>query len=715
MMDSLTDDDYLWNYQINRQKENLQEPFNTAIHKRRCLILTLAHSSERLNNATSCHIFEDQLLDYVEHVDNRKGINNYAKATLEIMSNIKNISKSWKSGLPNDFSNVQNVWEPLKEECENSKIKGLCGSSLPPSLINHIVDLSKTEVDERPHSSKGVVQTTLDSYKKTSSSAGDVGNTRSLYCQYSDVKKLDSALPGPKPVSQQSVPPVFKRNTLSHSLYAEPKISSRIIEQRETYSKQGSQTWKNKKKGSLYSEYSDNNKEAPEQSGIYNQPFPGGKGYYRNNKPLFSRMFENSNDDSDRNTEREYETHFKTAGHELKISNQKKFGNNNGVGRASHYDDNERRLSSMNRRTDFGRGGNDRNIQFQPQSVIKKSLGGKRSVTSKFVPPVRNNSEEDDYRSKEEMMSVDPESELDERLKNIEPRMIELIKNEIMDTGSNINWDDIAGLHFAKTTIQEIVVWPMLRPDIFTGLRRPPKGILLFGPPGTGKTLIGKCIASQSNSTFFSISASSLTSKWIGDGEKMVRALFAVARCHQPAVVFIDEIDSLLSQRSDTEHESSRRIKTEFLVQLDGASTGDDDRILVIGATNRPQELDEAARRRLVKRLYIPLPDIEARKQLVKNLMKLERNELTNEHIDEVAHLTDGYSGADMKNLCQEASLGPIRSIASKDMFQISAEQVRPVNIDDFKTALKRVKSSVSSQDLELYLKWDYQYGSGAA
>ena len=112
---------------------------------------------------------------------------------------------------------------------------------------------------------------------------------------------------------------------------------------------------------------------------------------------------------------------------------------------------------------------------------------------------------------------------------------------------------------------------PLLRPDIFTGLRGPPKSLLLFGPPGTGKTLIGKCIAAQSGSTFFSISASSLTSKWVGEGEKMVRALFAVAKVNSPSVVFIDEIDSLLSSRSDGEHESSRRIKTEFLVQLDGA------------------------------------------------------------------------------------------------------------------------------------------------
>jgi ATP-dependent 26S proteasome regulatory subunit len=122
-----------------------------------------------------------------------------------------------------------------------------------------------------------------------------------------------------------------------------------------------------------------------------------------------------------------------------------------------------------------------------------------------------------------------------------------------MEKNNNINWDDIAGLEFAKKTINEIIIWPMLRPDIFKGLRAPPRGIMFFGPPGTGKTLLGKAIACQSKSTFMSISASTLTSKWIGEGEKMVRTMFAIAAIHQPSVVFIDEIDSLLCARSDAD------------------------------------------------------------------------------------------------------------------------------------------------------------------
>lgn len=346
-----------------------------------------------------------------------------------------------------------------------------------------------------------------------------------------------------------------------------------------------------------------------------------------------------------------------------------------------------------------------------------KTLGGRVAVNSQFVCPFKRDKERPTggYSGRAHSSELGAEEVEDERLRNIDPNMIELIRNEIMDTDKSVTWDDIAGLEYTKKIIKEVVVFPMLRPDIFTGLRRPPKGILLFGPPGTGKTLIGKCIASQSKSTFFSISASSLTSKWIGEGEKMVRALFAVARVHQPSVVFIDEIDSLLTQRSETEHESSRRLKTEFLVQLDGAATSDDDRILIVGATNRPQELDEAARRRLVKRLYVPLPELEARKQIINNLLASVRHNLEEEDVARIAERSAGYSGADMTNLCKEASMEPIRSIPFNQLEDIGMEEVRHITSHDFDVALINVRPSVSRSDLNIYIEWDRTYGSGNA
>ena len=249
----------------------------------------------------------------------------------------------------------------------------------------------------------------------------------------------------------------------------------------------------------------------------------------------------------------------------------------------------------------------------------------------------------------------------------------------------------------------------MFHVDLFTGLRSPSKGLLLFGPPGTGKTLIGKCIASQSKATFFSISSSSLTSKWIGDGEKMVRALFAVARVHQPSVIFVDEIDSLLTQRTDGENEATRRIKTEFLVQFDGCGTNSEDRILMIGATNRPTEIDEAARRRFRKKLYIPLPEAAARKSIVQNLMSKQSHSLTTDQIDQIVQLTDGYSGSDMDGLIREAALGPIRDIT--DIATIQASEVRPISHHDFTQALTQVRASVSEKDLQFYLDFDKEYG----
>lgn len=222
--------------------------------------------------------------------------------------------------------------------------------------------------------------------------------------------------------------------------------------------------------------------------------------------------------------------------------------------------------------------------------------------------------------------------------------------------------------------------------------------------------MIGKCIASQAQATFFSISASSLTSKWVGESEKLVRALFTIARIKQPAVVFIDEIDSILTQRTDGEVEGSRRMKTEFLVQFDGAATSSTDRILIIGATNRPQELDEAARRRLVKRLYIPLPDYAARLTIVKTLLKQAANNLSENDFETVANMTDGYSGSDMTGLCKEASMMPLRDV--KNLETVSLKDIRAINVNDFRVAMSQVRASVSEKDLAGYLEWNQKFGT---
>ncbi|KAF9945971.1 hypothetical protein BGZ72_000803 [Mortierella alpina] len=345
-------------------------------------------------------------------------------------------------------------------------------------------------------------------------------------------------------------------------------------------------------------------------------------------------------------------------------------------------------------------------------SLKSKILGTKRP---KFKSPINKSSNNDDgSKGPQSKSPTGADEPVDDRLRNIDPKMIEAIKNEIMESYPVVTWDDISGLEHAKKTIKETITWPMLRPDIFTGLRRPPKGLLLFGPPGTGKTMIGKCIASQSKATFFSISSSSLTSKWIGDGEKMVRALFAVARCHQPAVIFMDEIDSLLTQRSDGEVEASRRIKTEFLVQFDGVGVGgEEDRILIVGATNRPQEIDEAARRRFQKRLYIPLPENQGRHGLILKLLEKQPHNMTAEQILDICERTAGYSGSDMTGLCREAALGPVRAIQG-DILDVDLDALRPINHGDFVEALSQVRASVSDRDLDLYKAWDMEYGSVA-
>lgn len=246
-------------------------------------------------------------------------------------------------------------------------------------------------------------------------------------------------------------------------------------------------------------------------------------------------------------------------------------------------------------------------------------------------------------------------------LKNLPPGIDESaakqILNDIVVQGDEVRWSDVAGLDIAKNALREAVVYPFLRPDLFMGLREPARGMLLFGPPGTGKTMLARAVATESMSTFFSISASSLTSKFLGESEKLVRALFGLAKVLAPSIIFVDEIDSLLSQRSGSgEHEATRRIKTEFLIQWSdlqraaaGRETtekdkerGDANRVLVLAATNLPWAIDEAARRRFVRRQYIPLPEPTTRETQIRTLLGQQKHHLSDADIGQLVELTDG-------------------------------------------------------------------------
>jgi katanin p60 ATPase-containing subunit A1 len=205
----------------------------------------------------------------------------------------------------------------------------------------------------------------------------------------------------------------------------------------------------------------------------------------------------------------------------------------------------------------------------------------------------------------------------------VDKDLADIVEHDVLERLPNVHWEDIADLEEAKRLLVEAVVWPLVMPGFFKGIRRPWRGVLMFGPPGTGKTLLAKAVATECSTTFFNVTSTTIASKWRGDAERMVRLLFEMARFYAPSTIFIDEIDSMCGSRDkDGEHEASRRVKTELLVQMDGinSGTGSDDpekMVIVLGATNFPWAIDEALRRRLEKRIYIPLPTPEGRRKLL--------------------------------------------------------------------------------------------------
>lgn len=290
-------------------------------------------------------------------------------------------------------------------------------------------------------------------------------------------------------------------------------------------------------------------------------------------------------------------------------------------------------------------------------------------------------------------------------------KLVEMINSVIVDRSPSVKWEDIAGLEKAKQALLEMVILPTKRSDLFTGLRKPARGLLLFGPPGTGKTMLAKAVASESEATFFNVSASSLTSKWVGEGEKLVRTLFMVAISRQPSVIFIDEIDSIMSTRTTNENDSSRRLKSEFLVQFDGVTSNSSDLVIVIGATNKPQELDDAVLRRLVKRIYIPLPDPQARRLLLKHKLKGQAFSLPGGDLERLVQETEGYSGSDLQALCEEAAMMPIRELGS-NILTVRADQVRALSYGDFQKARTVIRPSLQKTKWADLEEWNREFGS---
>jgi len=292
---------------------------------------------------------------------------------------------------------------------------------------------------------------------------------------------------------------------------------------------------------------------------------------------------------------------------------------------------------------------------------------------------------------------------------------VKTVKSDLYVDASELQsttWNDVAGLERAKRSLQESAILPLIRPDLYTGLRKP-QNILLYGPPGTGKTMLVRAVAHESQCLLFACSASALTSKWHGEGEKLVRTLFAVAHDVAPSIIFVDEMDALLSSRKADEHEASRRFKTEFMIQMDGlrGTSENEGNVLVIGATNCPWDVDDAVMRRFPRRIYVPLPDAEARRGLLKALLKKAgAHTLSSRDVDSIVQRTEGFSCSDISSIASEASFGPLRSLGGIDAIRgVRSQDVRKISVRDFDDAIKQSTKSVTPSLLAKYKQWEKQ------
>ena len=295
-----------------------------------------------------------------------------------------------------------------------------------------------------------------------------------------------------------------------------------------------------------------------------------------------------------------------------------------------------------------------------------------------------------------------------------EQELIDMISGTIVTESPKVNWEDIAGLDNVKQALREAIVLPIAKPELFTGARKPWSGILLFGPPGCGKTLLAKAAATECSATFFSASSADLLSKWLGESEKLISSLFKVARLKAPSLIFMDEIDSIATKRGEgSESGGERRVKTQLLSEIQGLKSTHDKPLLVLGATNRPWDIDNAMLSRFEKRVHVPLPDMKARTGIFKIHTEGVDSSLSEEDYIELAVRTDGYSGRDIANVCREVIMLPIRELDMSGLLESSDKEVivRDISLKDFKKTLKKVKPMTTKTLIKQYNDWAEEFG----
>ncbi len=289
----------------------------------------------------------------------------------------------------------------------------------------------------------------------------------------------------------------------------------------------------------------------------------------------------------------------------------------------------------------------------------------------------------------------------------------EAIDSMIVSQRPETTWEDIGGLMEAKTIIKEAIIIPFIRskPDFVQA----PRTILLYGPPGTGKTMLAKASSNNLNATFFEARASSLLSKYFGESTKLVNALFGKAREMQPSLIFMDEIDSLAPSRDTNIDESTRRVLGQLLSEVEGFNTKKDERILFMGATNKPWDLDDAMLSRFQRKIYVPLPDTESRRGIFElHLSGAKFQDITPQ---ELAESSRGYSGRDIANVCQEAIIRMIREKNPK-LGELTPTDIEKYSLvhrslikKDFEQAFEKIKKSTDTKGLERYQEWKKEMG----